>query len=766
MAARKAPRTARPRMNVAFIGNYVPRQCGIATFTADISTWVKSALSPQSDVFVVAMNDRPEGYAYPPMVRFEVQAGNPRDYPRAADYLNMSDIDLVCLQHEFGIYGGPRGIYVADLLRDLRKPVVATVHTVLPDPEPDRLRAMNEVAELSDAIVVMSRKSVDFLEEYYGVPREKVHMIHHGVPDMPFADADDYKPRWGLEGKTVLLTFGLLHPRKGIEYMIRAMPQIVERIGDVVYVVLGATHPPVKRTEGEKYRFFLKNLARDLGVEDNVVFYDRFVSLEELTHFLSACDIYVTPYLDLNQIVSGTLAYAMGLGKPVISTPYYYAVELLSEGRGIVVPAQEPDAMGEATLDLLGDPARMEEMRRKAYALGRKMIWKQVSREYVDLFEKVIAGRKALPAVATAAHRKPILLRDLPRPRLDHLVRMTDATGIIHAAHFDIPDRSSGYYTEDNALALEASVLAHVQSDDETSRGLARTYLGLLQYLQREDGTFHDHLGYDKSFADQVDGQECQGKALAALGMTIALEEDDALVSFAKLVFDDALKGPDLSYARAQAYAICGCYQYLTRFGGASLPSAALERMAGELADAYELNASEGWEWFEDELTYANGLMPRALLLAYRLTREERYRQIAIESLGFLTRTCYADGYFDLVGDQGFYRRGGERAKFNQLPIEATSLTEAYIDAFTVEGDDRYLELARAAFEWFLGRNALNQPLYDFADFSCSDSLMLHGVSPNKGAEATIQWLLALLRAQTSLHVGPLEAADSAAAGR
>ena len=761
MAARKASRTARPKMNVAFIGNYVPRQCGIATFTYDVATWLKSTLSGSSDVFVVAMNDRPDGYDYPPMVRFEVQAGNPRDYPRAADYLNLSEIDMVCLQHEFGIFGGPKGIYIADLLRDLRKPVVTTAHTVLPEPEPDRRAAMEEVAEFSDVMVVMSKKSIEFMEEYYSVPRSKLQMIHHGVPDMPFAESDEYKPRWGLQGKTVLLTFGLLHPRKGIEYMIRAMPEIVERFPDAVYVVLGATHPPVKRRDGEKYRFSLMNLARDLGVEDNVIFYDRFVTLEELTHFIAACDIYVTPYLDMNQIVSGTLAYAMGLGKPVISTPYYYAVELLSEGTGIVVPVQEPDAMSEAALDLLGSPDRMLKMRKNAYALGRNMIWSQVSREYVDLFEKVMAGRKAAPAAAPA-QRKPILLRDLPRPRLDHLVNMTDGTGIFHSAHFDIPDRSSGYYTEDNALALAVAVLSHVQSGDETSHALARTYLGLLQYMQKPGGTFNDHLNYDRSIAGNIDGQECQGKALDALGIAMALEEDEALVSFAKLVFDDALKDLDLSYPRAQAYATCGCYHYLTRFPGASLPETALIRMAGELADAYELSSSEDWQWYEDELTYANGLMPRALLLAYRLTKDERYRKIALESLEFLTRTCYTQGYFDLVGDQGFYRRGGERAKFNQLPIEATSLVEAYIDAFTVERDDRYLELARTAFEWFLGRNALNQPLYDFAEFSCADSLMLHGVSPNKGAEATIQWLMALLRVQTALHVGPIEEAVSA----
>jgi glycosyltransferase involved in cell wall biosynthesis len=752
-------------MNVAFIGNYIPRQCGIATFTTDVATWVASTLGLESDVFVVAMNDRPEGYNYPPMVRFEVQAGNPRDYPRAADYVNLSEVDLVCVQHEFGIFGGARGIYVSDLLRDLRKPVVTTLHTVLPEPEPDRREALAEVCELSDAVVVMSRKSIDFLEEYYGVSPGKVHLIHHGVPDMPFADPDDYKSRWGLQGKTVLLTFGLLHPRKGIEYMIQAMPAIVEQYPDSVYVVLGATHPPVKRREGEKYRFSLKRLARELGVEDNVVFYDRFVTIEELTHFLASCDLYVTPYLDMNQIVSGTLAYAMGLGKPVISTPYYYATELLADGRGILVPIKDPAAMAEAAIGLLADPARMAEMRKKSYAFGHKMIWREVSREYVELFERVLAGRKAAPP-PVAVPRKAVLLRDLPRPRLDHLVRLTDGTGIIHGAHFDIPDRSSGYMTEDNALALAAAVLAHVQTDDQVSLELARVYLGMLRYMQRGDGRFHNLLNYDKSYGDEVGSEECQGKALAGLGLTVAIEEEEGLVSFAKLMFDEALNELMPTYPRAMAHAVCGCYHYLTRFPGASLPEAALEKMAGDLVAAFEAAASEGWEWFEDVLTYSNGVLPRALLLAYRATHVERYRDVALESLEFLTRTCFKGGLFDLVGDQGWYRRGGERSTFNQLPVEAASLTEAYVDAFTVERDERYLELARSAFEWFLGRNLLNQPLYDFAAFCCADSLMLHGVSPNKSADATIQWLLSLLRVQTALHVGPIEAGEEVLAGR
>jgi len=754
---RSTKKSSRGRdMNVAVVGNYIPRQCGIATFTSDVATWVAQALGPGSDVFVVAMNDRPEGYDYPPAVRFEVLANFPRDYHRAADFVNLSKVDLICLQHEFGIFGGPRGIYIADLLRDLRKPVVTTFHTVLPDPDPERREALVEVAELSDALVVMSHKSIEFLETFYGIDPEQVHLIHHGVPDMPLTDPDDYKAQWGLEGQTVLLTFGLLSERKGIEYMIEAMPRIAARFPDVVYVVLGATHPPVKAREGEKYRFFLKRKARELGVEENVVFYDRFVTLEELTQFLASCDIYVSPYLDKDQIVSGTLAYAVGLGKPIVSTSYYYAKELLADGRGVLTEFRDPDGLAGGVIGLLSDNKRMQRVRRDAYAFGRRMIWKEVAKEYVELFRNVLAGRELAPATPT--HRHPVSIRDLPRPKLDYLMRLTDATGVMHGAHFDIPDRSSGYSTDDNAMALAAAVLCRIQTDDPRALELARTCIGFLRFMQLPDGRFHNFLSYDHSFADEVGGEDCQGRALSALGLTVALEQSEGIASFAKAMFDDALDSLELSYPRAMAYAVCGCYHYLTRFPGASHVSAFLEKAADSLMTDYERASSPDWRWFEDTLYYANGLLPRALLLSYRELKEDRYREVGLESLQFLTDTCYTGGVFDLIGDQGWYPRDGERARFKQLPIEAASLAEAYIDAYVIERDEHHLERARAAFEWFLGRNVLEAPLYDFAPGSCADGILAHGVDQNRSAAATIHYLLALLRMATALH---LEQPDS-----
>jgi hypothetical protein len=406
----------------------------------------------------------------------------------------------------------------------------------------------------------------------------------------------------------------------------------------------------------------------------------------------------------------------------------------------------------------------MAEMREKAYSFGRKMIWKEVSKEYVELFRKVLAGREVTPV--PAVKRQPVLLRDLPRPRFDYLVRLTDETGIIHRSHFDIPDRASGYTTEDNALALAAAVLGHLQTDDPRGLELARIYIGFMRYMQRLDGRFHNVLKYDKSFADEAGGEECQGKALEGLGITVALESDEGLASFAKAMFDDAAEGLELTSLRAMAYAVVGCYHYLTRLPGASMVLATLEREAEKLLGAFESAASPGWEWFEDTLYYSNGMLPRALLLAYRETGREPYRETALQGLEFLTRASYKDGMLDLVGDQGWYRKGGKQAKFAQLPIEATSLTAAYVDAFLIERDDRYLELARAAFEWFLGRNVLNQPLYDFASFSCSDGLLFREVDPNRSAEATVHWMLALLRIQTALHLEPSGLGEEALSGR
>ncbi len=747
-------------MNIAVIGNYVPRQCGIATFTTDLVTWMSRALSGDSNVFVVAMNDRPEGYYYPSVVRFEVNANHPRDYYRAADFINLSGVDIVCLQHEFGIFGGKFGILISDLLKELKKPVVTTVHTVLSDPEPVRREALIRVAEHSRALIVMSKKAIEFLEKYYGIPPDNVFLIHHGVPDRPFTHPDEHKKRWGLQGKTVLLNFGLLSRRKGIEYAIAALPKIAENFPNVVFVVVGATHPPVKMKEGEKYRFFLKRMARELGVEDKVIFYDRFITLEELIEFLCACDIYLTPYVEKGQIVSGTLAYAVALGRPVVSTRYYYAEELLTDERGVLVDFFDSEGISDAVISLLSDPERLERMRSNCYEFGRMMIWKEIAKEYLRLFESVLAGWEGVPFIGERA-RPVVSIRDLPAPKLDYLARLTDNTGVLRASIFDIPDRSKGYITEDNAFALAVCILANIQLDDSLSLELARTYLAFLKYMLCPDGRFHNFLRYDGSFGDEVGGEECQGKALAALGLTVALSPDEGIASVAKNMFDEAVTAAAFSDLRAACYGLCGCFHYLTRFPGAGTSSSFIERAGEMLAESYGRNFSPGWRWFEDTLFAANGVLPRACLLCYRSTGDEKKREIGLESLDFLTQVSYNGEFFDFVGDQGWYPRGGRKARFRQIPVEPYSLVEAYVDAFIITGDEHYLTLARAAMEWFLGRNLLNESLYEFATGSCADGITSSGLDPNKSSSSIIYFLLALLRITTAIHVERAEAREA-----
>lgn len=741
-------------MNVVIIGNHLPRQCGLATFTSDVALWISRTLGEGSNVFVVAMNDRPEPYDYPPVVMLQVDMNDPRDYSRAADFINLSDVDIVCLQHEFGIFGGIAGNYVVDLLHELEKPVVTTIHTALPDPPLEKKAALHAVADLSEALIVMSRKAGELVQQCYDVPAEKLHFIHHGVPDMPFENPEEHKQKWGLEGKIALMTFGLLHRGKGVEYMIEAMQQIVERFPNTVYVVLGATHPPLVQREGEKYRLSLKARVNELGLERNVLFYDRFVSLEELKEFLAATDIYVTPYLDMRQVVSGTLAYAIGLGKAIVSTPYYYAQEILAEGRGILVPPRDPEKLSEAVIHLLSNREELEEMRKRAYEFGRRMTWPEVAKEYVSLFEKVLAGREARGLELAAGKAKPIVsLRNLPKPKLDYLERLTDSTGIFSQAHFDVPAREAGYRVEDNALALTAVILFYLQLGDPKALDLARIYLPFLRQMQRPDGVFHSRLNYDGSFGDEAGSDECQGKAIVGLGICAALAEEEGIASLAKTMLDKALLSLDISSPRAAAYAVVGCYHYLSRFPGVTLALRTIRSMGQKILECYENNASEEWQWFEDTLYCANGILPRALFLCYRTTGEEIYLTRALETLDFLTQKSCADNMFDLVGDQGWYKKGGEKARFRQLPIEAASLCSAHIDAYIITEDRKHLELAVSAFEWFLGRNVLKEPVCHLASFSCSDGIQRAGLDPDCGAEAAIHWLTSLLSIQGIIHL-------------
>lgn len=488
---------------VAFIGNYLPRRCGLATFTSDLCQAIAGEFA-ETNYFAIAMNDTPEGYQYPPQVRFVIDEKDLSSYRQAADFLNYNNVDLVCLQHEYGIFGGPAGSHILALLRNLRMPLVTTLHTILREPDRNQRQVLNELAQLSDRLVVMSEQAARFLQEIYQVPAEKIDLIPHGIPDVPFVDPNFYKDQFGVEGRLVLLTFGLLSPNKGIENVIEALPAILQRHPNVVYIVLGATHPHVVRREGEVYRLRLQRLAREKGVEKHVIFHNRFVSLKELVEFIGAADIYLTPYLNPAQIVSGTLAYALGIGKAVISTPYWYAQELLADDRGLLVPFRDPDAIAEQINCLLDNEAERHAMRKRGYLYGRGMIWSHVACLYQESFARAIHDRLSLPRPAFYARTLDQNLDELPCLKLDHLQRLTDGTGLLQHATFTVPNYNEGYTTDDNARALVLTILLEELQGDMSAEvdQLASRYLAFLWHaFNPENGPLSQFLGLQPPLA-------------------------------------------------------------------------------------------------------------------------------------------------------------------------------------------------------------------------------------------------------------------------
>jgi glycosyltransferase involved in cell wall biosynthesis len=732
---------ARGRISkVCFVGTYPPRECGIATFTSDLRRAVGKC-DDGVQTAVVAVTKTRDASECPPEVVFEIRQERLHDYRLAAEYINSSDAELVCLQHEFGIFGGPDGSHVTELLRHLRLPVVTTLHTVVGEPTRGLRDTLVRVAAASDHLVVLNGRAVPLLRDVYAIPSGKVSLIHHGVPDVPFLDPNYNKDKFGVEGRLVMLTFGLLSRNKGIETTLEALPQIVRAHPEVVYIVLGATHPEVKRRDGEEYRQFLQQRVRELGLEEHVRFHDRYVSLGELCEFIGACDIYVTTYRSKEQIVSGTLAYAVGMGKAVVSTPYLYAEELLDSGRGRLTSFGDAQGLAHVVNELIEDEAARHRMRKRAYEFGRRMTWPEVGKEYGALFARV-ASRYQSAARPREAHG---VGAELPAIKLDHLIILTDDTGVIQHAACGVPDRRHGYSTDDAGRALVAVLMHYRQFDDAHAPALATKYLSFLQHAQLPSGHFHNFMRYDRRFADEAGGEDTQGRALWGLGVAVSHGHNEGARALARQMFERALGALELEHPHALAYAVCGLHAFLERYEGATRVRRKLRELAERLSSLYEQNRREDWRWFWDTLTYGNAKLPQAMLLAHEATGEGHFLKAGLESLDFLLAETFREGHFDFVGNRGWYRRGGRRAVFGQQTIEAGYTAEACSTAYEVTGERRYLELARAAVEWLFGRNRLRAPLYDPATGACSDGLDAHGPSMNQGAESVICCLLGLL---------------------
>jgi len=742
---------------LAILGNHLPRHCGIATFTTHLADALAAEL-PNADTFVLAMNDAGRRHPYPPRVRFEIAEGDLGSYRRAADFLNVNHVDVLSVQHEYGIFGGKAGAHVLALLRELRMPIVATLHTVLSAPNPAQRAVIDELARLSERLVVMSASGADLLMRVHGISRDQIDLIPHGIPHVPVDAAS--KDRLGVDGKTVILTFGLLSRDKGIEYVIDALPAILAVHPDTVYIVLGATHPHVVEHEGEAYRLMLEARGQQLGVAGNMIFHNRFVSQDELTEFLSATDIYITPYLQPEQITSGTLAYAVGAGKAVISTPYIYARELLAEGRGVLVPWRDAHAIAQEVIGLVGDHDGQRAMRTRAAAYGVGMTWPAVGRGYVESFAR--AGSEHTRRRRTTFRAQTLAARPagLPEITLKHVRTMTDDTGILQHAIFSVPRYDDGYCLDDNARALLLmALLEEAGSDDPAAvRSFGLRYLAFVSHaFDRATGRFRNFLSYARHWLEPCGSEDSHGRALWALGAIIGRAGDPGRQSLAGDLFHAAIPAvAAFTSPRAWAYALLGLDEYLRAFQGDSTAEARRQELADRLLALFKRTSRSDWPWFEDSVTYCNGRLSQALIVSGDRMQRTDMVAAGMRSLDWLISVqSSADRQFAAIGSSGFYERGASPAAFDQQPVEACAMVSACLDAYRVHGDRRWLSQARWAFNWFLGENHLQHWLFDPATGGCRDGLHVDRPNQNQGAEATLSFLLALheLRAITALDL-------------
>ncbi len=734
----------------------MPRKCGIATFMSDILAAV-AATHSKTQCLAVSVNDIPEGYDYPDVVRCEIEQQNLSSYLRAADFLNNNDVDVVSLQHEFGIFGGVAGGHVLALLRELKMPVVTTLHTILQNPSPDQRRLMDGVVDLSSRVIVMASRGQRMLQEIYNVPAEKIDLIPHGIPDGEFVDPNTLKAQFGVEGRTVLLTFGLLSPNKGLEYVLNALPRIVAEFPDVVYIVLGATHPNELREHGEAYRLSLEILAKKNGVDKNVIFHNHFVDLETLTQFIGAADIYITPYLNEAQITSGTLAYAFGSGNVVVSTPYWHAAELLEDGLGVLVPFADAGAMAREVVELLRDDARRQTMRTTAWNVGRRMVWSNVARMYMESFERSRleqVPRIGKSLVPKTLDRKP---RELPTMNLGHLGVMLDSTGIFQHATYSVPNFSEGYCVDDNARAfILSALLGELGADTQRVRALASTTVAFLHHAWNQPaGRFRNFMSFDRRWLDEHGSEDSHGRALWALGTAVGRSQFTEIRGVGAQLFAAGLPAlGTFTSPRSLAFGLLGIHEFLRKPIGNAAAVQMRASLMDRLMDLFARSAQPGWDWFEDSLAYDNAKLAHALIQAGQASGNASVVGCGLQALRWLTDVQTSEhGHFRPIGSNGFHVRGGPRAHFDQQPIEAHATVSACLEAWRATKDVRWYEKAQSAFDWFLGWNDVGLELYCPETGGCRDGLHADAVNENQGAESTLAFLLSLAELRQSQNV-------------
>jgi glycosyltransferase involved in cell wall biosynthesis len=731
---------------IAFIGNSLPRRCGIATFTTDLQTAVQAS---NADLItgIIAMNDGGSEYTYPASVLFTVGDSVETDYARAAAFLNSQRFDAVSLQHEFGIFGGEAGGHILALLSRLRMPIVTTFHTVLARPRTAQRAVMSRIIALSSKVVVMAEKGRELLLTVYGVPLEKIEVIAHGIPDAPFVEPSKTKAELGFGGQPVILTFGLLSPNKGIEVMIDAMPRILERSPKAVYVVLGATHPNLVREKGEAYRISLQDRARALGIEEHVVFLDQFVDQATLLKFITMCDVYVTPYLTEAQMTSGTLAYSFGLGKAVVSTPYWHAQELLSDGRGVLVPFGAVDAIGQEVADLLTDDIRRDAMRHLAYASSRSMTWAMTAKRYTAVFQSV-RQKHHLKLVASRDTKDDSMPNDHP-PEIQtgHFLAMCDDTGLFQHAVHGVPDRTHGYCVDDNARALIVACLLNASPDAQLSQTMTSRFASFIQHAWNPDTQrFRNFMGFDRRWLEESGSEDSHGRTLWALGVCASRDRDAVRREWAAILFARALPvAEQFRSPRAWAFALLGLGAILST-GGAHPDLLRMQKaLADKLQLIFEAVETPDWVWFEEGLSYDNARLCQAMIVTGLALENERYVQTGLSSLRWLARMqTTATGYFRPIGSDSFGDLRKAPKHFDQQPLEAAAMISACAAAFQADGEPHWDVEAMRAFNWFMGKNDLGLALVDVAHGSCCDGLHPDRKNENRGGESVVSYVVAL----------------------
>jgi len=721
--------TPAPFRHLALIGNALPRRCGLATFTSDVADALRQRY-PGMKLDHYAMDDG-SGVSYPEDV-ITIDAENPVAYRDAAERIEASGAEAIWLQHEYGIFGGTAGCAILELIGATSLSLVVTLHTVLEHPNDEQEAVLSRLVARADRIIVMGTAGSEILQRHYGVSPDCISVIPHGVPDRPQRDPEELKPMFDWQGRKVLMTFGLITPDKGIHHMIEAMPAIVKEHPDALYEIVGATHPNLVRSQGESHRAMLIDLARELGVEDHVRFVDRFVEQEELLDMLQAADIYVTPYLNMAQVTSGTLSYAVAVGKPVIATPYVHAREILADGHGLLVPPGDPAALAETAIALLSNDERRSSLAEAAYRRGREMLWPRVVERSLEPLAK-----KPQTSVGALLPRSPAL-------PLDAIERMTDGVGMLQHAIYSVPNRDHGYCIDDNARAL----MVAVQRNDERSAELAQRYAAFVQHGWNPDlRRFRNFMSYDRQWLEAVGSEDSNGRTLWALGMTAARAASPALRDWALRLFEDAAPYAD-EYAapRAKAFAALGGYELLQVRPNHDLSRWLLEQSAEHLLRHYFRYSKVEWNWFEPALAYDNARLPEALIRAGIVLDDPMMVERGVATLSWLVRQQTGPrGTFRPVGCHGFCRPYAPPLAFDQQPIEAAATIDAAAAAHDVSGLDDWHQVARDAFAWFFGDNDAGVPLADSRDGSCFDGLMATGINRNQGAESILSFHLAAL---------------------